>query len=109
MGMIARATHGHARRTFLRAVALAAAGAALPLRSAPVRARVVVVGGGFAGAGCAMALRARDPSIAVTLVDPDADYVSGPMSNAVLAGWRSIGSITVTRSGLARAGVRVVG
>ena len=34
--------------------------------------RVVVVGGGFAGASCARALRQADPRIAVTLVEPNA-------------------------------------
>jgi NADPH-dependent 2,4-dienoyl-CoA reductase/sulfur reductase-like enzyme len=98
----------HTRRDFLHAAALAAVGSALPLRAASVRARVVIAGGGFAGAGCAMALRALDPSIEVTLIDPDDSYVTGPMSNAALVGWRSIDSITVSRAGLARAGVRVV-
>jgi NADPH-dependent 2,4-dienoyl-CoA reductase/sulfur reductase-like enzyme len=96
------------RRDFLHAAALAAVAAALPSRAASVRSRVVIAGGGFAGAGCAMALRALDPSIEVTLIDPDDSYVTGPMSNAALVGWRSIDSITLSRAGLARAGVRVV-
>ena len=107
---VSTSSHGPrpTRRDFLRAAALAAASAALPLRAAPLRARVVVAGGGFAGAGCALALRRLAPSIDVTLVDPDERYVTGPMSNAVLAGWRDIESITVSRAGLVRAGVRVV-
>ena len=96
------------RRGFLHAAAIAAAAVALPLRAAPARARVVVAGGGFAGGTCALALRRLDPSIDVTLIDPDEGYVTGPMSNAVLAGWRSMESITVSRAGLARAGVHVV-
>ena len=96
------------RREFLRAAALVAAAAALPLRAAAARARVVIAGGGFAGASCARALRRLAPSIEVTLVDPDERYVTGPMSNAVLAGWRDIESITVSRAGLVGAGVRVV-
>ena len=77
-------------------------------RGAVAHARVVVAGGGFAGGGCALALRRLDPSIEVTLVDPDERYVTGPMSNAALVGWRSMQSITVSRAGLARAGVRLV-
>lgn len=96
------------RRRFLQAAALAALGRALPLRAAAVRARVVITGGGFAGAGCAMALRRLDPALDVTLIDPDERYATGPMSNAVLAGWRSLQSITISRVGLARAGVHVV-
>ena len=75
---------------------------------APRRARVVVVGGGFAGATCALQLRRLDPAIDVTLIDPDDRYVTCPMSDAALVGWRSMQSITVSRAGLARAGVRYV-
>jgi sulfide dehydrogenase [flavocytochrome c] flavoprotein subunit len=99
------------RRRFLQAAALASLWPALRARGATAtsaRAKVVVAGGGFAGAACALALRRAEPSIEVTLVDPDASYVTGPMSNAVLVGWRTLQSITVSRAALARAGVRVV-
>jgi len=72
------------------------------------RARVVVAGGGFAGATCALQLRRLDTAIDVTLVDPDERYVTCPMSDAALVGWRSMRSLTVSRAGLARAGVRYV-
>jgi sulfide dehydrogenase [flavocytochrome c] flavoprotein chain len=85
-----------------------AAGAARPGAARPGAARVVVVGGGFAGAACALELRARGPALEVLLVDPDERYVTCPMSNSVIAGLRAMSSITVSRSGLARAGVRVV-
>jgi sulfide dehydrogenase [flavocytochrome c] flavoprotein subunit len=73
-----------------------------------IKAKVVVVGGGFAGAGCAISLRRLNPAIEVTLVDPDDRYVTCPMSNSVLAGFRSIESISVSRLGLQRAGVNYV-
>ena len=96
------------RREFLRA-ALLAAGAAAPWRVRAVpAARVVVAGGGFAGAGCALALRRLAPDIEVTLVDPRERYVTCPMSNAVVAGLRSLDSIALTRSGLVRTGIRYV-
>ena len=69
-------------------------------------ARVVVVGGGFAGASCALALSG---SCDVMLIDPDERYVTCPMSNAVIVGLRELESITVTRKGLRTRGVRVVG
>jgi len=72
------------------------------------RARVVVAGGGFAGATCALQLRRLDTAIDVTLVDPDERYATCPMSDAALVGWRSMQSLTVSRAGLARAGVRYV-
>ena len=101
------------RRRFLQLSMGAAASAALRrAQSAPPRARVqakvVVVGGGFAGASCALSLRRLNPAIEVTLVDPDERYVTCPMSNSVLAGFRSIESISVSRFGLRRAGVHYV-
>ena len=109
------------RRTFLRLAALVAAGcipggrlAATPRGpvEAPVRkpskAQVLIIGGGFAGSTCALELRRLVPAMNVTLVDPDDRYVTGPMSNSVLVGLRSLASITVSRRGLERAGVRYV-
>lgn len=96
------------RRRFLQALVLAPFMRALPVNAAAARARVVVAGGGFAGASCALALRRLDASIDVALVDPDPRYVTGPMSNAALVGWRSLESITVSRAGLEHAGVRVI-
>ncbi len=96
------------RRDFLRAGLLAAA-TAMPWRTrAASGARVVVVGGGFAGASCALALRRLAPALDVTMVDPHPRYVTCPMSNAVIAELRSLESITVTRAGLERAGVRYI-
>ena len=102
------------RRIFLQ-LSTGAAGAGIlhRARAAPrprvrIKAKVVVVGGGFAGAGCALALRRLNPAIEVTLVDPDDRYVTCPMSNSVLAGFRSIESISVSRLGLRRAGVHYV-
>jgi sulfide dehydrogenase [flavocytochrome c] flavoprotein subunit len=93
------------RREFLAGAALL--GAAWRTRAATAgRAQVVVAGGGFAGAGCALALRRLAPALAVTLVDPDAHYVTCPASSQVLAQLRDLGSITVSRAGLQRAGIR---
>ncbi|MGH8140114.1 MAG: FCSD flavin-binding domain-containing protein [Steroidobacteraceae bacterium] len=80
---------------------------ATPARTAK-KARVLVVGGGFAGATCALHLRRMDPAIEVTLVDPDDQYTTCPMSNSVLTGLRDLASITVSRRGLERAGVHYV-
>src|SRR4029453_1273704 len=96
------------RRRFMQAAALAVLGGTRLAGAGASRARVVVAGGGFAGAACALQLRRLDPAIDVTLVDPDDRYVTCPMSDAVLVGWRSMQSITVSRAGLARAGVRYI-
>ena len=101
------------RRDCLRWTALAAAGAmtgtaraAAPTRAKP---RVVIIGGGFAGSACALRLRHLDPGIAVSLIDPVEHYTTCPMSNEVIAGLRQLTSITVSRQGLRRAGVSVIG
>ena len=100
------------RRDFLKLTAWAGvagtsslAGATKPLSA---KAHVVVAGGGFGGSSCALQLRRLDPAIEVSLIDPDDRYVTCPMSNEVLAGLRRMDSITITRDGLRRAGVRYV-
>ena len=69
-------------------------------------ARVIVVGGGFAGASCARYLRLLMPDLAVTLIEPHRRFMTGPMSNAMLAGLRSPASITRSPAALASLGIR---
>ena len=52
--------------------------------------RVVVIGGGFAGASAARALKHESRRIAVTLVEPNATFTACPFSNGVLAGLREL-------------------
>ena len=101
------------RRTFLLLSAgTAGAGILRGVRAAQprtrVKAKVVIVGGGFAGASCALILRRLNLGLRVTLVDPDERYVTCPMSNSVIVGLRDLESITVPRRGLERAGVDCV-
>ncbi len=53
---------------------------------AQANAKVVVIGGGFAGATCARFLKRH--GLDVALVERNPTYVSCPMSNAVLTGLR---------------------
>ena len=80
------------RRRFLKSAI--AAGAATAFARAPAVAqaapRVVVVGGGFAGATCARALKKADPNILVTLVEAGRPFTACPFSNGVIAGLRDI-------------------
>ena len=62
----------------------------MPKVRAQTQPRVVVVGGGFAGASCARALARLDGDLAVTLIEPETAYIACPFSNAVLAGLRDI-------------------
>jgi sulfide dehydrogenase [flavocytochrome c] flavoprotein subunit len=95
------------RRTLLKSAA--GAGAAALLASpviAQAQARVVVVGGGFAGATCARELKRS--GVAVTLVEPNATYTACPFSNNVLAGLRPLpaqqfGYDAIKRDGIALA------
>ncbi|MCY4390263.1 MAG: NAD(P)/FAD-dependent oxidoreductase [Desulfurellaceae bacterium] len=63
---------------------------------ANTQARAVVVGGGFGGATCAKYLRLADPSLEVTLVTPQPQFITCPFSNAALVGLRSLASLTYT-------------
>lgn len=73
-------------------------------------ARVLVVGGGYGGATAAKYVRLlSDHRIDVTLVEPDAAFVSCPLSNLVVGGSRTLADITRPYATLsARHGVRVV-
>jgi len=94
------------RRRFLT-LGAAAAGLFLPARLAAQAAapRVVVVGGGFAGASCARALRQADPRIAVTLVEPNRTFTACPFSNAVIAGLRELSAQEFTYDRIAADGI----
>ena len=96
------------RRTFLGAASLVAAASVAPHIARGAKPRVAIVGGGFGGSACALALRRADPSLDVTLIDPVARYVTCPMSNEVVVGARALDSLAITRDALARAGVRFV-
>jgi len=58
-------------------------------------AKVVVIGGGFAGATAAKYVRMwSDYSIQVTLVEPNPTFISCPISNLVLGGSKTMADIT---------------
>jgi sulfide dehydrogenase [flavocytochrome c] flavoprotein subunit len=99
------------RREFLKAGAagMALAGlAGCASVGGAARARVAVVGGGYGGATAARHIRLLDPSIEVTLIEPSEAFVSCPISNMVLGGFRTLADITTPYSGLERHGVKVV-
>ena len=61
-----------------------------PLIAQGAQPRIVVVGGGFAGATAARFLKRSDPRLDVTLVEPNAIFSACPMSNEVIAGLRDM-------------------
>jgi NADPH-dependent 2,4-dienoyl-CoA reductase/sulfur reductase-like enzyme len=101
---------GLSRRTVVRGIAASSAVAALgaPAAIGQAARRVVVIGGGFAGASCARALKHENGALAVTLVERSPQYTACPFSNEVLAGLRGIEAQQFGYAGLAREGIVVV-
>ncbi|KRT54320.1 FCSD flavin-binding domain-containing protein [endosymbiont of Ridgeia piscesae] len=98
------------RRNFVKG---AGAATAVGIIGAPTLAlgaskKVVVVGGGTAGATAAKYLKMADSSIDVTLIEANKNYYTCYMSNEVLGGNRTIDSIRFGYTGLAKHGVNVV-
>jgi len=98
------------RRQFLQS------GAAMALLSGPVSAfamrgaKVVVIGGGYGGATAAKYIRLlSEYTLDVTLVEPDKEFISCPLSNLVVGGSRKLTDISRPYSALTdKHGVRIV-
>ena len=73
------------RRQFLKA-ASAAALLPMPALAQGAGPKVVVIGGGFAGATAARFLKAGDSAITVTLVETSQTFTACPFSNGVIGG-----------------------
>jgi NADPH-dependent 2,4-dienoyl-CoA reductase/sulfur reductase-like enzyme len=72
--------------------------------------KVVIIGGGYGGATTAKYIRMwSDYGIAVTLIEPNATFISCPISNLVLGGSKSMSDITTPYDNLSsRHGVKMV-
>ena len=98
------------RRKFLKASGLSVAALGIGnVRgfAAEAKRRVVVIGGGWGGATAAKYVRMADPSIEVTLLEPNKEFISCPFSNLVLAGVESLKNLTMNYNGLKKYGVRI--
>jgi sulfide dehydrogenase [flavocytochrome c] flavoprotein subunit len=95
------------RRDFLRQAASGATAALLPLPALGQGAngRVVVIGGGFAGATCARMLKRIDPRLTVTLVEANPKFTACPFSNGVMVGMRELEAQIFGYDALAKDGV----
>jgi len=88
------------RRRFIKLLSQAGATAAISslglpgIVSAKQGAHVVVIGGGFGGSVCAKYIKLFEPSIKVTLIEPNKNFITCPFSNTVLAGINKIDFIT---------------
>ena len=97
------------RRSFLRGSAASVSAAVLAVPAlAQAKARVVVIGGGFAGATCAGELQKAEPRFVVTLVETNPTYTACPFSNSVIAGLRTIAEQRFGYDALRNAGVSVI-
>jgi len=74
------------------------------------KAEIVVVGGGYGGATAAKYLRLFSNYTAnVTLIEPNAEFVSCPLSNLVVGGSRQLSELTSAYSNLSkRHGVKLI-
>jgi sulfide dehydrogenase [flavocytochrome c] flavoprotein chain len=86
---------------------LAVLGCATPASTGPSIGRVVIVGAGFGGATAARYLRLWG-NVDVTLVDRNAMFVSCPMSNLVVGGYKQVADMTLGYAGLKAVGVKVL-
>jgi sulfide dehydrogenase [flavocytochrome c] flavoprotein subunit len=101
------------RRDFLKAVAAGSAALALPgcaTMGGGSAGKVVVVGGGYGGATAAKYIRMwSNGTVDVTIVEPNAEFISCPMSNLVLGGSKDLSYLTTSYANLtARHGVKIV-
>src|SRR5260370_42064877 len=83
-----RATPPRRRLIPAPAATVAASVFPLPLLAQGRQPRIVVIGGGFAGATAARFLKRVDPRLDVTLVEPNPVFSAWPFSNQVIAGLR---------------------
>ncbi len=97
------------RRNVVGGVAASATALALAhVARAQSAARVVVIGGGFAGATCARAAKRIDARLDVTLIEPNRTFIACPFSNEVIAGLRDIEAQHFGYDKIAAEGVRVI-
>jgi len=78
------------------------------MSTGPSIGRVVVVGGGYGGATTARYLKLWGGNVDVTLVEREAQFISCPISNLVLGGYKQMSDVTRGYDGLKAVGVKVV-
>jgi sulfide dehydrogenase [flavocytochrome c] flavoprotein chain len=101
------------RRSFLQssaALSLLGLSACATTSTIPAKAKVVVIGGGYGGATAAKYVRMlSDYKIDVVMIEPNASFVSCPISNLVMGGSKQMADITSSYGGLSKNhGVTVV-
>ena len=97
------------RRAFLQSSAalsllgLAGLSGCASMSGVPSKAKVVVIGGGYGGATAAKYVRLlSDYTIDVVLIEPEEAFVSCPMSNLVVSGFKQLDYLTTSYAGLSK-------
>ncbi len=103
------------RRWFIQSAIAVSSAAAMPKLAIsktsvkPKPRRVIVIGGGFAGATAAKYLSMWSPDTEVILIERNAQFVSCPQSNLILSGHRTLLDLTQDYHGLkSNHGIQVV-
>ena len=78
------------RRRILGGIAAAALLPSKQLYPSDVSAKIIVIGGGFAGATVARFLKRHAPRLQVTLIEPNPIFTACPFSNLVITGQRNL-------------------
>ncbi len=105
--------HNPQRRKFIKFIAnssamLAASGVLSACSKAPHTAKVVIIGGGFAGSTCAKYLHRFDSNLDISLVEPATNYITCPFSNMVIGGMQQMDSITHDYAAHTNRGINVL-
>ena len=98
------------RRAFIQAAAALGLAGSVPSAFAMRGAKVVIIGGGYGGATAAKYIRLlSNGQIDVTVIEPNKEFISCPMSNLVIGGSRKLADISRPYSTLVKNhGVRIV-
>ncbi|MEE9352282.1 MAG: FCSD flavin-binding domain-containing protein [Thiotrichaceae bacterium] len=100
------------RRRFMQGLGAITAtgivGVGVPSLAFGASKKVVVVGGGTAGATAARYVKMADPSIDVTIIEANKDYFTCYLSNEVLSGDRTLDSLKHGYSAIEKEGIKVV-
>lgn len=101
------------RRSLLKTIGLAWTGSVLApfpdVSGSSTRSlRIVIAGGGHAGATAARYLRKHLPHASITLVEKNPVHVDCPASNLVIAGWRDYGLLFSRYDNVSRQNINII-
>ncbi len=100
------------RRQFMQisgsAAAISISGFSKILLAGKNAGHVVIIGAGIGGATAARYIKRADPAVDVTLIEPDANYYTGFMSNEVISGQRSLESLKFGYNPLQSMGIKII-